>query len=301
MQIQLKSSVKHLFMLGAGASVDYGLPVWRDLSSLIKSKIAEDKEDRYKYKKEMVAWLDKVHLEEGYSTLDECIQKESVAREYRSNGAQIEDQIFRVIKEIFQDAYSPNEDGWIRKLNHHILRGVNNPENTVAFVNYNYDFVLDDNLFQYSYLPEKHQLHNFRDRLRELSSATAGVLYPHGSLFTNDEITGDAHVQRSLRTMKSGYSNHLDVVSCFESYDHSIIQEVGNSVKLYILGLGGGLEINLSHISIPFGVSEIHVTTRDSKIKDRIVKFLSDQYSVQASGIKVYSSCDELIEKCFPG
>ena len=51
MTLEVNSSTEHILILGAGASVPYGLPAWKDLGSLIKAKITADKEDSYSHKK----------------------------------------------------------------------------------------------------------------------------------------------------------------------------------------------------------------------------------------------------------
>ena len=53
MKFELRSEVEHVLVLGAGASVDYGLPVWIDLNLLILEKINKDTKNSYKYKKEI--------------------------------------------------------------------------------------------------------------------------------------------------------------------------------------------------------------------------------------------------------
>jgi hypothetical protein len=49
MDFRISSSVKHLIILGAGSSVDYGLPTWDMLQDLILERVKSDTENRYKY------------------------------------------------------------------------------------------------------------------------------------------------------------------------------------------------------------------------------------------------------------
>jgi hypothetical protein len=75
MNLRLRSKINKVLILGAGSSVEYGLPLWKDLSFLIHEKINKDTENRYKYKKEIVSWLNKVGEDKEYETIDRCIEK----------------------------------------------------------------------------------------------------------------------------------------------------------------------------------------------------------------------------------
>lgn len=77
--------------------------------------------------------------------------------------------------------------GWIRALNKKILS--NNLESKLAFINYNYDDVLERNLLDFSYLPAKHRILNYAPRLERLSKAAIDVFYPHGNLFAELEYS----------------------------------------------------------------------------------------------------------------
>jgi hypothetical protein len=293
----LNNNIEYVLVLGAGASVDYGLPTWRNLSLLVKEKIGKDTEKRYQYKKEILDWIDKVGEKKKYKTIDECIKEESASKEYHSNGHEIENELFLVMKDIFNEIYKEQDNGWIRALNEKILLNKGNGlEHKIAFINYNYDNVLDKNFLIYTYLPQKHQLFNYRERLEALSKSVVKVLHPHGTFSSTSEHS--PRLYKVINTMKSGNEKYLNVVSCFESEGHSIGKDYG-SLKLYILGLGGGLQINLNNMAFRNLVSEIHVTIKNTDEKDKIINFLSKRYNVPTTEINVYTTCKELIEKCF--
>lgn len=290
-----------MLILGAGASVEYGLPVWLELSGTIIEKLDKDLSQKYEYKEEIKAWLDKIGEEKQYSTLDECIQKESVTKEYHDNGEEIENEIFLILKEIFAEKYSDLDDGWINVLNDKILhQNTKKLENKIAFISYNYDDVLDKNYLNFNYLPSKHRRINYRPELDRLSEVSASVLYAHGNLFPEEEFEYSSNLERSINTIKSDDPYFVDAVSCYESKGHVVSSYYKDSkIKLYILGLGGGLKINLGNIHFDPEVTELHVTIRDEKSKKSILSFLSEKYGITESEIRVYASCKELIEKNF--
>ena len=297
MKFELSSDIKHLLILGAGASVDYGLPTWEKLGALIEEKVNNDGE-RFEHRKEILSWLSKIGENKEYDTIDRCITKESRSKEYRSNGLTIEDQIFSATKDIFKELYKEYDDGWVNKLNQKIL-DTSHLEHQIAFLNYNYDNVLDENLLHFDYLTQKERDVDYRIRRGNLSSKYIPAFYPHGNFFSEDELRRPSHLYKRIDTNKSELGNVIDAISCYESKIHEIKKYGNNPIKLYILGLGGGLRINLDHINLEHPVFEIHVTIKDESKKDEIIKFLNEKYGIPTTQIKIYRTCDELIENSF--
>lgn len=302
MSFIVPSETKHLLILGAGSSVDYGLPIWVDLSNLIQKKLEENEEGKYVYKEEILAWINKVGEKKEYATIDECVYEESVSEAYSSNGDEVENEIFSIIKEIFKELYRENNLGWIKTLNEKILSSPDlKLEGSLSFISYNYDDVLDKNLLNYKHLPRKQLRWTYKTSLEHLSESDLPVLYAHGNLYSEEELDKNSHVSRCIETMKTGDENVLDVVTCFESNKHSVRRYdfSRGGINLYILGLGGGLQMNLNNITLEMPVSQIHVTIREESKRADIIKYLSEKYKKTPAEINVYDSCEDLIKKCF--
>jgi len=290
-----------ILILGAGASKDYGLPIWKELDSLIKERLKDGGENQYSRAKDVLAWLDKVGEKNEYKTIDECIEKESVTGIYHSDGDSVENDLFSSVKDIFNEVYKENNEGWITRLSNKILHNSENRlEERVAFINYNYDNVLEKNLLRFGHLPGKHLRLNNKPRLDQLSSVQVPVLYAHGNLYKKSEVPLGSHTDRYYKTMKSGFVGYIDVVSCYESHNHTVNHELdADELEMYILGLGGGLKFNLSKLNISKKVSQISVTISNAHDDEEIIKFLSTKFKVPVEKIFIYRSCAELIDTCF--
>lgn len=302
MEVELYSR-NNIFILGAGASKEYGLPVWNELDFLIRQRLQNNKGTQYPRSKDVLAWLDKVGEKNIYKTIDECIKEESISGAYHVDGDSVENELFLIIKDIFNESRIENKDGWIRRLNDKILHGDSSLEDKIAFISSNYDNVLEENLLKFEYVAGKLQRINRLERLKKLAECNIPVLYTYGNLYKEEEISPKSHTTRNFKTMKTGLSGYVDVVSCHENHErqnHLISNMyVSGKVTLYILGLGGGLELNLKRLFFDKQVSKICITISDQNKDQEITDFLVKKFSISKEKIHIYRTCIELIDKCF--
>lgn len=297
----LGDNVVHLFVLGAGASVEYGLPLWGELGNLIEDHLSQSTKNNIKHKKEILEWLSFVGEKKKYRTIDECIHMESRAEPYHEIGLDVENCIFSIIKEIFSLRYKNTKNGWITALNDILLKEYGTGlRSRIAFINYNYDNVLDLNLLNFSHLSQKDAMTTYYDELRGIANSSFRTLFPHGRFVSEKEL-GHTYLEHKFSTIKDNGDDYVKAVSCYESKKFVVerLHQLGNPFKLYILGLGNGLSVNLDNIEIRPGVSEIHVTVYDPKLRDDVVDYLTKRFNLPKTNIWVYDSCSNLIKECF--
>ena len=296
MEIEISHNKKHIFILGAGSSKDYCMPTWNELSEKVTNYIKQDTDNKYKYKSEIHDWL-KMLSDNKYLTIDECISNESV--NFRDKGDEIENEIFTIFKDIFIESYKPNNEGWIKILNIKILQKYN-LEDSLFFINYNYDQVLEDKLLNFEFLSSKETRHTYRERISPLSTYKnyINALYPHGNLFTKNDFQDGSKLRKIIKTIKTGDEVHHDAISCHDSkyYTFTITPFDNTDRELYILGLGGGLKVNLEKLGFDeINVSNIHITITDPKDDNEIIGFLCNKFLVESDKVKVYRNCVDLI------
>lgn len=314
MKKELGKEKNKIFILGAGASVDYGLPVWNNLSSLIKNYLNSEEGKSNQFNKEILEWLDLIGEDKKYKTLDECIFYESSSDKYKENGQDIEFEIFRILKEIFTTLYDATKISWIKNLNDKIRKQEGIDWRNILFINYNYDSVLADNILNFNYLTKTERERIYRERINNLSYICnqdsynkIPCLYPHGLFDHSDR----GFLYEQSDTINSYDDSLLQTVSCFHGKKHDIIfHPSSEGVDLYILGLGGGLTINLKKLifSDIGKIKNVYITIKPSsnktkqendKIRKDVINFLKDEFNLQDDNIKTYDDCVSLIDNCF--
>lgn len=311
--MELGKEKNKIFILGAGSSKDYGLPIWSELSVLINQYLSSEDGKGNLYKKEIFEWLDLIGEQKKYKTLDECIYYESSSNKYKENGQDVEFTIFSILKSIFDKLYK-KEESWIKNLNEKIREKGSIDWNNLFFINYNYDSVLADNILDYSYLSKTERERIYRERLTELSDIRnknvwekIPCLYPHGLFYHSDR----GFLYEQTDTINSHDNSLLQAVSCYHSKKHEIIfSNYSQGVELYILGLGGGLKINLNNLIFKDinKIKNIYITIRPSskkteqeneREKKEIINFLKEKFNLLEGSIKTYDDCISLINDCF--
>lgn len=285
---------KNIFILGAGASKDYGLPLWGELSEMIVQEIEKPDSSTYKNKRQIMEWVEMVGKGKKYTTIDACIEKESIAEGYHEDGHEIENELFCAMGNVLKNAYVDNPSGWVRLLNERIrFADPFDLHSSMVFINYNYDDVLDRNLLDYSHVPAKHRTLKYVDKLSSLNQTTVQCFHPHGYF----PVSGKTHLKKSSKTMKTGKQGFVDVVSCYESEPHKISGEYFVERTLNIMGLGGGLEINLKNLDFKsLKIEKINVTVHDPNKENEVCQFLSKYFELPVENITVYKDCGSLIE-----
>ena len=188
----------NIFVLGAGASVDYGLPVWSELRELLieylnkntASIISPDVSNRF------LEELKEIGTGKKYATVDEMISKFSSETD---NCPATTRGVFEVVKRIFQSRVRTENVGWIEtfvdKNNLEILLNNEASNSPSMFINFNYDTLLVLKIVQFfnndyssTLNPDKAEWNKTRglDFEKKYECCVKDVFHPHGVLYLID-------------------------------------------------------------------------------------------------------------------
>ena len=287
-------NIDRVFVLGAGASAEYGLPMWKDLPTLIKEEL-NDSNANFNFKNEIIEWLEKIG--NGiYGTIDECVTKESASEKYRKDGDNIEIELWGIIKSIFSKKYNKETeiDSWILSLNNNIIKY--EEENKLLagglfFVNFNYDHVLTDRFLKDNTVPEKTKNTHAKSTVDKMEKTIVASVCPHAS-FVNRGVNN--HIRIDYNTIKSAHEKYqgMEVVSCFDNNKTIDLytSQTKNEIDLFIIGLGSGLEFNLNKIEFKndIHIRNIFITITNPERNEEIKEFLASKFSIEKDKVFIY-------------
>ena len=324
----------NIFVLGAGASVDYGLPVWVELRELLieylnkntASIISPDVSNRFLHE------LQQIGTDKKYATVDEIISK------FPDDEAEILDPteaIFDVVGKIFKSKLRADSQGWIetfvKKNNLEILLNNEDPNTSSVFINFNYDTLLLSKIVQffkkkYERAPERKMWKKQTGRAyeTEFKNCATDILYPHGILYlcVMDEIKigqkttcyPTSYTYRNAQTVVG--SAHIasssvgqdNAISCHDTREHFTFSEIKNRIKklarsgqpkvdtrLILLGVGpDSLAFNLNKIFEGHTFDVRQIYYTCTKEDEQHI--YEQYFNKFQARIERYANCKELVE-----
>ena len=332
----MNTNYMNIFVLGAGASVDYRLPVWSELKELLTEHFKEDRggtispEKSNRYLEE----LEEIGPSRRYATVDEMI---STISDKTADSTETSAEIFKGVKTIFEQRVRSEEVGWIETFvkNNDLENLLNNETSNhpSVFINFNYDTLFLMKIVEFfkeinesTPNPKKAAWRkktgfNFENKFE---MCARDIFHPYGilNLFDNDRIkvgketfcypTTKTYINariipdQRVKAWKSGGDN---AISCHDADDKFTFVDI----KARIRALGGGREGNVDTRLVVLGVGPISLEFNLKKIFDgqrfqvkqvhytcmeEDEKHIYEAYfgKFQATTVR-YKNCKELVEE----
>ena len=326
----------NVFVLGAGASVDYGLPVWCELSDLLIHHIEENKATISSADMSIfLGELGQIGTCKKYRTVDELIS--TFSRE-TTDFAKTTAALFKEVKTILEQRVRPESIGWIetfvRKNNLESLLNNAASNNPSVFINFNYDTVLLMNIIEFFKIIFLNTLNTERaewvaqsglDFEKRFRYCARDIFHPHGVLYLFDkgeikigENTScypttktfiNAHTSGDgppVNTTRGGVDN---AISCHDAYEQFTFSDIKKRIDDLARGGEGTAEIRLILLGVGpdslafnldkiFGEEAFDVRQVHYTCKKKDEKHVYEQYLNRfEAATESYEDCQELVEK----
>ncbi len=249
----------NVFVLGAGASVDYGLPVWCELRSMLIKYLNDNMEclGSYKNTNSFIEELPAVGPCKKYPTVDNLISEFALES---SDFPATTRAIFDAIKKIFKSKARQEREGWIETFvkNNNIDTLLNNKRSKTpsVFINFNYDTLLLGQVVdffrkQYLNTPNRERSVWFTKNGLEFEKkylyCARYIFHPHGILYLRDEdeikIGEKTSCYPISQTCLNAHTNGLEplvtsygeggdnAVSCHNAYENFTFKDITDRIN----------------------------------------------------------------------
>ncbi len=327
----------NVFVLGAGASVDYGLPVWDKLKELLIEEItingavviSSDVTNR------LLRKLEDIGPGRTYETVDEMIAKFD-----DDEASEITGPIFDVVKRVFNLRARTKSVGWIEtfmdKNNVEILLGNETSGYPSVFINFNYDTLLLSKIVRFFKKKFKNtpksEIKDWRlnhgaesDFGLNFEHCAKDIFHPHGILYLCDsddiKIGRNTACRPTSNTFRNARTRGTDLevshitlgvdnaISCHETRPHFTFSDIKGRIRKLAGGGQGDLDIRLivlgvGPISLEFNMNKIfkgetfEITEVYYTCKEDNERHVYEGYFSRFDApTERYKDCRELVEK----
>ena len=333
----MSTKFANIFVLGAGASVDYGLPIWCELSDLLIQQVTEIEARKFSLDiwNRLVGELEEIGSGKKYSTVDEMISKFSRST---PDFAEVTEEIFEQVKIILKSRVITENVGWIEELidknDLEILLTRKATNYSTVFINFNYDTLLVSKIVQFFHrefrrTPNEEKAEWYTqtglDFERKFEYCANHIYHPHGVLYlfdgneikigektfcyptTKTFINAQTTVEdRRVSSYGSGSNN---AISCHDAHEQFTFADIKERIHELAGGAQGDVEVRLIVLGVgpdalEFNLDKIfdgqrfHVKQVHYTCKREHEIHIYKQYFDKFQATTMrYKNCKELIQK----
>ena len=297
----------NIIILGAGASADYGIPLWEELKDLIPKELKNDNSKVAGIVKEIIEKASKDNLTIDKALFDKLETIEEAAYNNCHN------LFFSTLEKIFNNKRKMNTNGWLISFLEKNIN-LNNHYNFFKeniIINFNYDNILCAKLYNFFSQPRdtkireearanNKSIENIKEKYSEIKDYYAyidqyptkyNIFHPHGR-FSNYE-TDDYNNGKPISC--------YDATGIFKEVNSKLFTLFGNKpLNLIVLGVSPtSLEYNLKKLELDFFKyrSKMHFTCFKEGELNTYLDYFKERFKLEDKNLIKYKDCLEFAEK----